>query len=158
MTQSLDPTRIQLVPHASPYPKVSHTAPPSRATRETILVIEDDADVRELVQKLLEFLGYHTLMAENGTVGLALYREHQKKVLVVLTDMKMPAMQGAEVIQTLRTINPEVRIVVMSGVPEEMARVVEEPGRLAFLQKPMTKKDVVRAFQFVLKNPTAAPL
>ena len=152
MKNSLDPARIQLVPQTSHYPKVVSTAPP-RAAQETVLLIEDDADVRELVQKLLGFLGYQVLLAENGAAGLALYREHANTVLVVLTDMKMPAMHGAEVIQALRTINPSVRIVAMSGVLGEKTRVQEEPGRLAFLHKPMTKKDIVRAFQFVLENP-----
>lgn len=64
--------------------------------------------------------------------------------------MMMPGMQGGEVIAQLRTVNPDARIVAMSGVIGEQTAVAEEPGRLVFLPKPMPAAALFRAVQQVL--------
>ena len=127
----------------------------ARGNGETILVIEDEPGVREMVRRLLEFRGFRTLVAESGPAGLALYRLHQAAVRAIITDMRMPVMQGAQVIQELRAINPDVRIVAMSGVIDSNGRMAEETARLAFLPKPMTSSELVDALQRVLVAPAA---
>ena len=127
----------------------------SRGNGETILVIEDEAGVREMVRMLLEFRGFRALVAENGPDGLALYRQHGSAVKAIVTDMRMPDMHGAEVIRALRAINPDVRIVAMSGVVDINAKLNEQPGRLAYLPKPMTSSELLRALQSVLVAPAA---
>lgn len=127
---------------------------PPRGQGETILVIDDEANVREITSAILRAYGYRVLAASNGPDGLALYREHRAEVRAVLTDMMMPAMQGEEVIRELRLLTPDVRVVAMSGVLLERTGVIETPGPLAFLAKPMTADELVRAIQSVLVNPT----
>lgn len=117
---------------------------------ETVLVIDDEPSVRDVVRALLKIYGYTPLMASDGPSGLALYREHRDQIKVVLTDMMMPGMQGVDVIRELRQLNPEVRIVAMSGVVSESTEITEEPGRLGFLPKPMTGAELIGALQRVL--------
>lgn len=132
-------------------PMLSAASP--RGNGETILVIEDESTVREIVRRLLEVRGYRTLAAENGSEGLAIYREHSGKVCLILTDMRMPGVQGTELIRELRIINPDARIVAMSGVLGENDQIAEEPGRLTFLSKPMTLEELMSAVQRVLVGP-----
>jgi DNA-binding NtrC family response regulator len=121
-----------------------------RGHGETILIIDDEFHVRDIVRKLLELRGYRTLMAESGTAGLALYREYHHSVDAVLTDMRMPAMPWSEIILALRNINPDARIVGMSGRIDRDMEESEEPGRLTFLPKPMSSESLVEALQSVL--------
>jgi PAS domain S-box-containing protein len=117
---------------------------------ETILIIDDEPDVREVVQALLESSGYRVLLAADGVEGIALYLQHRPIISAVVTDMIMPAMQGGQVVKELRAIDPEVRIVAMSGVLGNKADMREEPGRFALLQKPMTGSSLLQALQRVL--------
>lgn len=110
-----------------------------------------------MVRMLLEFRGFRALVAENGADGLALYRQHQQKVSAVVTDMRMPEMHGGEVIQQLRLINPNARIVAMSGVVDANSGFAEEPGRLAYLPKPMTSGELMAAVRSVLGSAAEMP-
>jgi CheY-like chemotaxis protein len=116
---------------------------------ETILIIDDESGVREITRMLLQSRGYRVLVADSGPVGLSLYRGHPR-IDAVVTDMMMPGMQGGEVIAQLRSINPDARIVAMSGVIGEQTAVAEEPGRLVFLPKPMPAAALFRAVRHVL--------
>ncbi len=137
-------------------PVLSAASPSPRGNGKTILIIEDEPGVREIVRRLLEVRGYRTLIAVNGSEGLGIYRQHSDKVCLVLTDMRMPGVQGTELIRELRLINPDVRIVAMSGVLGENDQIVEEPGRLIFLPKPMTLEELMGAVQRVLVGPNSA--
>jgi PAS domain S-box-containing protein len=122
-----------------------------RGHGETILVIDDEPGVREVVRSLLKIYGYTPLVAEDGASGIALFREQHAKVAVVVTDMMMPGIQGPEVVRELRSIDPEVRVVAMSGVLSERGEISEEPGRLVFLAKPMTGAELLGAVQRVIR-------
>lgn len=124
-----------------------------RGHGETVLVIDDEPAVREVVRSLLKIYGYAPLVAEDGASGIALFRERQPDVSVVVTDMMMPGIQGPEVIRELRAINPDVRVVAMSGVISERGEISEDPGRLVFLAKPMTGAELLGAVQRVIRSP-----
>lgn len=123
-----------------------------RGHGETVLVIDDEPGVREVVRSLLKIYGYTPLVAEDGVSGIALFREQHAKVAVVVTDMMMPGIQGPEVVRELRSINPDVRVVAMSGVISERGEISEEPGRLVFLAKPMTGAELLGAVQRVIRT------
>lgn len=135
-----------------PVPSAVLTAPPAipAGRGRTVLLIEDEESVRAVTRALLEANDFTMLVAEDGTTGIGLYRNHHAEIAAVLTDMMMPGVQGPEVIAELRQINPDVRIVAMSGVVGERAGIAELPGRLVFLQKPMTGDDLLRAVTSVL--------
>lgn len=118
-------------------PAETPVAPP-RGEGETILVIDDEADVREVVQALLETSGYKVVLAADGMSGLALYGKERAKIAAVITDMMMPAMQGPQVLKELQRLNPDVKVVAMSGVLGNNSNIREVPGRVLLLQKPMT--------------------
>ena len=128
---------------------------PPRGHGETILVIDDEESIRDIVSALLRAYGYKTVVAESGADGLAKYRGHRSEINAVLTDMMMPAMQGNEVIRELRALNPDVRIVAMSGVVGEQTGKGQASDRLVFLGKPMTGEELVVALQSVLDDPRA---
>ena len=122
-----------------------------RGHGETILVIDDEIGVRDVMRLLLKTYGFTPLIAEDGLSGLALYREHQQQVKVVVTDMMMmPGMHGPDVIREIRAINPDCRIVAISGVLQEQTGIIEEPGRLIFLHKPMTGTELVDAIELIM--------
>jgi nitrogen-specific signal transduction histidine kinase/ActR/RegA family two-component response regulator len=132
-----------------PVPETSAEMP--RGHGETVLIIDDEPAVRDVVRSLLKIYGYTPLVAEDGVSGLALYREQRSQIQVVITDMMMPGMQGPEVVRELRAINPEIRVVAMSGVVSEREEISEESGRLVFLPKPMSGAELLAALKRVLK-------
>jgi CheY-like chemotaxis protein len=79
-----------------------------------VLVIDDDGFYRTVIRRILEREGHSVLEAEDGQEGLRLYGQYGPAL--VITDMNMPGIDGAEVIRSLRAINPQARIVAVSGV------------------------------------------
>ncbi len=81
----------------------------------TILVIDDEPDVRDVMAISLEDAGYKTLSAANGESGLKLLASHKPQILI--TDIKMPGMSGLEVLKQARHIRPETQVIVTTGLP-----------------------------------------
>jgi PAS domain S-box-containing protein len=88
---------------------------PSRGHGELVLVIDDEAPIRRMVQRILESYGFRVILAANGAEGVSQYARHHAEIDLVLTDMAMPVMDGAATILALRAINPGVRIIASSG-------------------------------------------
>lgn len=109
-----------------------------RGHGETLLLVEDEAAVREVGQNLLEHLGYQVLTATNGRQALEVYERHQDQIALVLTDLVMPEMGGKELFYALRERNPRVKVVVLTGYPlggESEDLLVD--GIAGWLQKPL---------------------
>jgi two-component system cell cycle sensor histidine kinase/response regulator CckA len=124
---------------------------------ETILVIDDEASVREIVGATLEAYGYQVMLAADGHLGVDLYRQHANKIKAVLTDMMMPTMQGNQVIAALHAIKPDLPIMAMSGLLDaKKLDFTVEPGRLQILQKPMSSEQLFHAVHSLLNQPPAA--
>jgi two-component system cell cycle sensor histidine kinase/response regulator CckA len=106
---------------------------------ETILLVEDDPAVRDLARAVLEAKGYLVLAAADGAEALALAARHAGPVDVLLTDVVMPGLSGREVAERLSAARPALRVVYMSGYPDDIIgqRGVIEP-HVRFLQKPFT--------------------
>jgi len=86
----------------------------SNATRpKTILLVDDEADIREVLDITLADWGYHILAAENAQDGLALYDRHRPPV--VLTDIKMPGMDGIELLQRIKQLDPDAEVIMITG-------------------------------------------
>jgi CheY-like chemotaxis protein len=124
---------------------------------ETVLVIDDEASVREIVGATLVIYGYKVMLAADGHLGIDLYRRHANEIKAVLTDMMMPTMQGTQVIAALHAIKPDLPIMVMSGLldAKKIAFTVE-PGRLQILQKPMSSEQLFYAVYALLNQPREA--
>lgn len=111
---------------------------------ETVLIVDDEAAICEIVQNSLEDHGYQTLTAHDGVEAISLYMQYLQEIDVVVVDMMMPSMDGALAIRALKEINPQVRIVAVSGlVTSEACDDVTDHDVLAFLPKPFTIKDLL---------------
>lgn len=106
---------------------------------EMILVIDDEADVREAAIEILHSAGYRTLNAINGYEGVELFRQHQMEIGVILLDVLMPGMNGPETLEKLRAIDPRAKVILTSGYSEQ-AISTDPPSQKpsAFLAKPYT--------------------
>jgi CheY-like chemotaxis protein len=102
-------------------------------------VIDDEEIVRRTARATLERFGYSVLEAENGELGVSLFRERSRDIAVVLLDMTMPVMSGEEAFRHLRSIRQDVKVILSSGYNEvEAVRRFTGKGLAGFLQKPYT--------------------
>jgi PAS domain S-box-containing protein len=85
----------------------------------SVLVIEDDASVRAITQRILEHYGYSVLTAADGYAGVAAFRTQPDAIDCILLDISMPQMDGAQALQEIRHIRPDARVVLMSGYDEQ---------------------------------------
>jgi len=119
----------------------------TRYMQKTILIIEDDERIRELLRTFLEAAGYLVVDAENGAVGIKKYRENT--IDLVITDLIMPEKEGIETIRELKALNPQVKIIAMSGGgvldPEEYLSIAKRLGVLQTLAKPFSREEIVTA-------------
>jgi two-component system cell cycle sensor histidine kinase/response regulator CckA len=141
--------------------EAGHPPPAKSATvhgqGETLLVIDDETSVREIVGATLEAYGYHVILAADGHTGIDLYRRHANEIKAVLTDMMMPTMPGTQVIATLRAIKPDLPIMAMSGLLEaKKLDLTLAPGRLQILQKPMNSDQLLHAVHDLLNQASTA--
>jgi CheY-like chemotaxis protein len=112
-------------------------APEVASRGTTVLLIDDEAVVREMVGEVLEHEGLCVLLAADGAAGVALFREARERVDVVLLDLSMPGWSGEETLRRLREIDPRVRVILSSGYGPEEARGRFGAGAPAgFIQKP----------------------
>lgn len=120
---------------------------------ETILVVDDEALIRQIACHALENFGYRTLIAANGADALALYLEHQSEIAIVFTDLMMPVMDGQEMIGRILEINPAARIIATSGiVPNLDAPHSAMNGTRHFLPKPYTAESLLKCIRQVLEG------
>ncbi|HEU5358958.1 MAG TPA: PAS domain S-box protein, partial [Gemmatimonadales bacterium] len=133
-------------------------AAPATGNGELVLVVDDEAAIRDVTRRILEGNGYRVVLAGDGAAGLATYRRRRDEVAVVLTDMMMPLMDGDAVIAALRKIDPRVPIIAVSGVVEGVAagEVLAAAGRTRHLPKPYTTTELLRAVHGVLHPPDAS--
>ncbi|MGA2388778.1 MAG: PAS domain S-box protein [Candidatus Sulfotelmatobacter sp.] len=118
---------------------------------ETILLVEDEESVRQLIRETLESRGYRILEAENGQAALALAASHPDPIHLVVTDVVMPGLSGHEFIQQLLPARPDAKILYLSGYAEDAVSSPINPGDLkAFLQKPFTLQNFTRKVREVL--------
>ena len=123
-----------------------------RGDGELILVVDDEAAVREITRQTLEAFGYRVLLAADGAEAVAIFAGRKDDVSVVLTDMMMPVMDGPATIQVLRRIDPAVRIIAASGLsangPEGNAARL---GVRHFLPKPYTAQTLLTVLRETLQ-------
>jgi two-component system, cell cycle sensor histidine kinase and response regulator CckA len=116
----------------------------------TILVVDDDLTVREIVRKSLERSGYHVITAENGREAIGLHQKHADEIRLVLCDVVMPQMGGVELLAHLEETSPGLPVVLTSGYPD---RDLSDDVRFrasGFLQKPFGPIDLVRLVEGIL--------
>jgi len=118
---------------------------------ETILLVEDEAGVRNLAKTILQTQGYTVLEAAQGEDALRLSGQHEGLIHLMVTDMVMPEMNGRELAERLKPLRPNMKILIVSGYTEKAIGHHGEldPG-MAFLQKPFTPQTLARKVREVL--------
>jgi two-component system cell cycle sensor histidine kinase/response regulator CckA len=121
--------------------------------KETILVVEDAEPIRKMVCSMLRVSGYGVREAADGIEALGLLEQECESVQLVLTDIIMPEMSGAELARHLSRVCPQLPIIFMSGYSEDpVVRGVERVGSV-FLAKPFTASALVAKIRQTLDRP-----
>jgi PAS domain S-box-containing protein len=148
--------RIGLPLLAPPDPAAPSAAPPSAgpAGTETILVVEDQEEVRRFVVAMLESFRYRTLEARSGEEAVALVERCSGPIHLVLTDVIMPGLTGKQTADRLKRVRPEMKVLFMSGYTDEVIsrEGLLDPG-IDYLAKPFTAEALGRKIRTVLGKP-----
>jgi DNA-binding NtrC family response regulator len=126
---------------------VSARVPPA------ILVVDDEAAVRQLTCRVLEDHGYHTLQAGDGSEALELLARAAESVVMVLTDIRMPTVSGIELERMMRARWPSIPVLLMSGetTQEWISQVIRDRA-LHMLRKPFTVEILLEAVREILEH------
>ena len=118
---------------------------------ETILLVEDEKNVREIARKFLEMQGYSVLEAEDTVSAIQIAKEHGRSIHLVLSDVIMPTMSGPELTQRLAVFHPRMKVVFISGYTDDAIahHGVLQPG-ISLLQKPFTREALSKIVRKVL--------
>lgn len=112
-------------------------APAGSAPSARILVVDDEPGVRDVCCDILGELGYRTIPAVDGQEAVEIYRRDSASIDLVILDMIMPRMGGRDCFRELKSLNPHVKAVLVTGYSnDESAREILQDGALGFLQKP----------------------
>ncbi|MCZ6904837.1 MAG: response regulator [Acidobacteria bacterium] len=125
---------------------------PSRNS-ETILVVEDEEGVRQLMREFLAGKGYTILEARDGTEAIQLAQQHRGPIHLLMTDVVMPGMSGGDLAQRLASLRPETKVIFVSGYTDDaiVQHGVREEGTV-FLQKPFSLDALARTVREVLDS------
>jgi CheY-like chemotaxis protein len=114
-------------------------------------VVDDERFVREMTRHTLETFGFQAVTATDGSEAVALYAANPEDISLVLTDMMMPVMDGPTTIAALRSINPGVRIIAVSGLQGgDLSTSAMGSGADLFLAKPFSAEKLLQAIHQLL--------
>ena len=107
-----------------------------------------------MIRTILEMNGHHVLGASGGDEALAIYKEHEGQIDLIVTDVVMPQMSGRELAQSLEILHPGIKVLYMSGYTDDaIVRHGLLEHEISFLQKPFTPDALVRKVREVLDAP-----
>ena len=137
---------LPVAPESSPASTADLKVSAPRGTGQTVLVVDDEDAVRQVLQSTLEKAGYQVLTAANGKEALSVYAEQGRQIAVVLIDMTMPVLGGLPTMRELVRLNPNVRLIAASGIHDNEATAKSIGSQVRqFLAKPFTSEKLLRA-------------
>jgi CheY-like chemotaxis protein len=148
-------TRLRIfLPRAeTPAAEASPATPEAAAPGSgTVLLVEDEAGVRHLARDVLSRYGYRVLEAANGSEALRLAAAHDGPIDLLLTDVVMPGMSGAELAAQFRTVRPAARVLYASGYADDAVIRHGVTDGVPFLQKPFEPDDLVRRVRELIER------
>jgi DNA-binding response OmpR family regulator len=128
---------------------MSEVSPPS--DRPTVLVVDDEEDLRDIMRRMLERRGFDTLVAGDSEQAIAACRDHEGDIDVLVTDLGLPGVSGGELSRTASQLRPKMRVVYISGLPKDIAvnkGLINHDALL--VKKPFTSELLVGALRTVL--------
>jgi two-component system cell cycle sensor histidine kinase/response regulator CckA len=131
--------KVYLPLETAPTPETSEVSPPTRATGEIVLLVEDDAPVRHMTARALQELGYEVLQADGSHQALETVKRRERRIDLLITDVVLPGMDGPELARRVTELRPKLPVLFISGYTDEdiVRRGLIEAGH-PFLQKPFT--------------------
>lgn len=118
---------------------------------ETVLLVEDEAMMRNATREILELCGYHVLEAQDGVEALKVCKQYQKPIQLLLTDVVMPKMGGRALAEVLKGVRPATKVIYMSGYTDERHGIINED--MAFIEKPFTPEKLATKVREILDAP-----
>ena len=118
--------------------------------QNAILVIDDDPGALAVIQATLEASDYRVYTANRGNEGIKLYETHWQEIKLVLLDYMMPEMTGDLVLECLRMVNPDVRVLLVTGYGDEFVRKMLALRVCGYLKKPFTVSELVQGVRDAL--------
>jgi two-component system, cell cycle sensor histidine kinase and response regulator CckA len=124
-----------------------------RGNEELILVVDDETAILEVTQATLETYNYRVLTASNGIEAIAIYAQNQGKISLAIVDIMMPEMDGKTAIRTLKQLNPELKIMAVSGLINRQEIIAELADNVtAFMNKPYGNDDLLRTISEIISS------
>jgi two-component system, cell cycle sensor histidine kinase and response regulator CckA len=146
---SLFQVYLPLVP---PAPKRTLPAPRQGSGAETVLVVEDNPEVRAIIGEVLRGNRYQVLEAADSDEGMRRFAGFGGEISLLLVDVVMPGKGGLELYREIQGVDPGVRVLFMSGYPEEQIRARGVASELAFISKPLSPADLLSRVRGVLDS------
>lgn len=132
------------------------SADPSPSERPTVLVVDDEEDLRDIMRRMLERRGFETLVAADSVQAIAACEEHEGDIDVLITDLGLPGVSGGELSRTAAALRPGMGVVYISGLPKDIAVSKGLIGSDALLvKKPFTSEVLVSTLRTVLAEKAA---
>jgi CheY-like chemotaxis protein len=121
------------------------------ADRPTVLVVDDEEDLRDIMRRMLERRGFDTLVAADSEQAIALCRDHPGEIDVLVTDLGLPGASGGELSRAATTVRPGMGVIYISGLPKDIAVTKGLIGDDALLvKKPFTSDLLIEALRLVI--------
>ena len=138
--------------HAAPAGIEREVHEPAGRGPETVLLVEDEKDVRELLHEILESRGYRVLEASDGAEGARLWQEHRTDVDLILTDVVMPHLSGPDMVSRIRSAGGELPVVYMTGYTElAIADTITTQANAALVHKPFSPPEIAAKIREMLQ-------
>lgn len=122
-----------------------------QASKQLILVVDDEDTIRDLLKQLLELNDYETITASNGAEALDIYKKMGAKINLIITDLGLPLMNGRELGEAVKALNPAAKMIITTGfVGQEKHDDLINIGFLEIIQKPFDIRQVILSVQKAL--------
>ena len=136
--------------------ETAQNALPAKGDGATLLIVDDNELVVNMLTDLLGLVGYQTFSALDGAAALKLYQQHRHEIALVLTDLTMPQMSGIELTNALRALNPQVKVIIATGYqPDAVIKSQLSGGEVTWLQKPLDLDQLQATIRQLIEAPSA---
>jgi DNA-binding response OmpR family regulator len=125
----------------------------SSSDRPTVLVVDDEEDLRDIMRRMLERRGFQALVAGDSDQAVATCRNHEGAIDVLLTDLGLPGVSGGDLARTAAHLRPSMRVVYISGLPKDVAidkGLIGSDARL--VKKPFTSEALIETLRTALAD------